>query len=70
MLGIKITKEIFANGVSKVVPVVGGVISGSLTFASFKPMAVKLKKHLSKLASMSPKQYAEYEAAIQIDAIS
>ena len=67
MLGQKMTKAIFANGVSKAVPVVGAVISGGLTLASFKPMAVKLKKHLSKLASMSPKQYAEYEASIKID---
>lgn len=70
MLGIKLTKAVFAEGVAKIVPVVGGVISGGLTLASFKPMALRLKKHLSKLASMSPKQYAEYEAAIQIDAIS
>ncbi len=67
MLGQKMTKTIFANGVSKAVPVVGAVVSGGLTLASFKPMALRLKKHLSKLASMSPKQYAEYEAAIQID---
>ena len=67
MLGQKMTKDIFAKGVSKAVPVVGAVISGGLTLASFRPMAVKLKKHLSKLASMSPKQYAEYEASIKID---
>lgn len=67
MLGKKMTKEIFAEGVAKIVPVVGGVISGGMTLASFRPMALRLKKRLSKLASMFPKQYAEYEAAIQID---
>ena len=67
MLGQKMTKAIFAKGVSQAVPVVGAVISGGLTLASFKPMAVKLKKHLSKLASMSPKQYAEYESSLKID---
>lgn len=48
-LGIEMTKEIFAKGVAKIIPVVGGVISGGLTYASFKPMANRLKKHLSKL---------------------
>ena len=67
MLGQKMTKAVFAKGVSQAVPVVGAVISGGFTLASFKPMAVRLKKHLSKLASMTPKQYAEYESSIKFD---
>lgn len=42
--GIKMTKEIFAKGVSKAVPIVGGVVSGSITFASMMPMANRLVK--------------------------
>lgn len=42
MLGVKLTKTTFANGVSKVIPYVGGVVSGVLTFASMKPMADRL----------------------------
>lgn len=41
-LGVKITKTVTANGISKVVPYVGGIISGALTFASMKPMADRL----------------------------
>ena len=67
MLGQKMVKATFAKGVSKVVPVLGGVVSGGITLATFKPMARKLQKHLSKLAHMSPKEFAEYEAAIVID---
>jgi len=67
MLGQNMVKATFGRGVSKVVPVIGGVISGGLTLATFKPMAHKLKKHLSKMANMSPEEYAEYEATIDID---
>ena len=47
---------------------VGGVISGGLTLATFKPMANRLKKHLSMLAHMTPEEYSKYEAAINIEA--
>ncbi|WP_111928698.1 hypothetical protein [Clostridium tertium] len=48
-LGVKMTKDIFAKGVSKVIPIVGGVASGGLTYVTYKPMAYKLKKHLETL---------------------
>ena len=35
-------KDIFAKGVSKVIPVVGGVVSGGLTLASMRPMGMRL----------------------------
>ena len=62
-LGQKVTKETFGKAVGKVVPVLGGAISGGLTVATFAPMAKKLKNHLSRLAHMSPKEYEEYETA-------
>lgn len=68
MLGQKMVKSTFAKGVSKAVPVVGGAISGGMTLATFKPMANRLKKHLSNMAHMSPEEFAEYEAAIVVDA--
>ncbi len=67
LLGQKMVKATFAKGVSKAVPILGGAISGGLTLATFKPMAHKLKKHLSTMAHMSPEEYAQYEAAIVID---
>ena len=45
-IGIKVTKSTVAQGVSKIVPVIGGVISGSLNFASMMPMANRLLKAL------------------------
>lgn len=49
VLGVKMTKDIFAKGVSKVIPIVGGIASGGLTYVTYKPMAYKLKKHLATL---------------------
>lgn len=49
VLGVNLTKQSFAKGVSKVVPVVGGVISGGLTYASFKPGAERLRRYLRSL---------------------
>lgn len=45
----KMNKKIFASGVSKMIPVIGAVTSGGLTFITFKPMTNKLKKHLESL---------------------
>ena len=42
-LGLRMTKQIFADGVSKVVPVIGGVAAGGLTYATFKPNCLRLK---------------------------
>lgn len=49
ILGVRMNKEIFAKGVSKIIPVVGGVASGGLTYVTFKPCAKKLKKYLATL---------------------
>lgn len=51
-IGLKVTKESFAKGASKIVPVLGGVLSGGLTFFTFKPMANKLQKQLKEDASL------------------
>jgi hypothetical protein len=45
-IGIKVTKKTFAQGVSKVIPLLGGVISGGLTYASMKPMGSRLRTTL------------------------
>ena len=45
-LRTKITKRIYVKGVSKIVPVVGGAVSGGLTYAAFKPNCMRLKRSL------------------------
>ena len=48
-IGINMTKAIFAKSVGKVIPVVGAVASGGMTYAFFRPMALRLKKYLAGL---------------------
>ncbi|MDL2303758.1 TerB family tellurite resistance protein [Bacteroides sp. OttesenSCG-928-D19] len=45
-IGIKLTKDSFAKGVSKTIPLLGGIVSGTITAVSFNPMANKLQKEL------------------------
>lgn len=47
-IGIKLTKDTFARGVSKVIPLIGAPISAGLTYWTFKPMANRLKKSLDE----------------------
>ena len=49
-VGVKVTKSTVAKGVSKAVPVLGGVISGGLNFASMMPMANRLADVLDSAA--------------------
>ena len=55
-IGVKVTKVGVGKAVTKVVPIVGGVLSGGITVATFLPMSKKLKKELFKYASMTPEQ--------------
>ena len=51
-IGINMTKEGFAKGVGKVLPIVGAPISATITYYTFRPMARRLKKHLDELYEM------------------
>ncbi|CCK30494.1 hypothetical protein BN159_6115 [Streptomyces davaonensis JCM 4913] len=53
-LGVKMTKDSFAKSVSKAIPLVGAAVSGTLTFATYLPMAKRLKKHLAGLPLADP----------------
>ncbi len=61
ILGVKMTKEMFAKGVGKFVPVLGGVVSGTLTYATFKPMSWRLKDHLEKLPTADVEFHREHK---------
>lgn len=56
-VGVKMTKDIFAKGVSKVIPIIGGLVSGGITFATYTPMCLKLKDYLASLEVADPKTY-------------
>lgn len=48
VVGAKMTKDIFAKGVSKAIPVIGGVVSGGITFVSMRPMGNRLVNALDE----------------------
>ena len=48
ILGQKVTKKTVEKVIAKGVPVVGGFISGGLTYVTFKPMGKRLAKVLAK----------------------
>lgn len=55
-LGIKVTKDSFAKGLGKIVPLLGGGISGVLTYTTFKPQAKRLKEKLSEQSGLFKNQ--------------
>lgn len=54
ILGVQMTKKLFASGIAKAIPLVGAVLSGGLTLSTFLPMAKKLQKHLAGLELAEP----------------
>lgn len=58
-IGIKLTKDSFAKGVSKIIPVLGGVVSGSITFATMGPMGKKLAMTLSESLELTEEDIME-----------
>ena len=48
-IGIKLTEDSFARYVSRIVPILGGIISGTVTWISFSLMTSRLAAHLESL---------------------
>lgn len=66
-VGIKMTKQIFAEGVSKIVPLIGGAVTGGLSYITFKPCAKKLKNSFKDLYLCDPQYYKELQSQSIID---
>ncbi len=58
LLGTELTKESFGKAVGKTIPVLGAAVSGSLTYATFKPMCERLRAQLSDLEIAQPGTFA------------
>ena len=54
LLGVTMTKKLFASGVAKAIPVIGAVLSGGLTLGTFLPLSKKLQRHLASLELTKP----------------
>ena len=59
IFGVNLTKGGLTKGMGIVIPILGGVISGGLTFTTMKTMGERLQKELSKLVNYSEVQYQE-----------
>ncbi len=67
--GVKMTKEIFAGFFKKAIPVVGGVIGGGITFATFKPCCNRLKAVLKDTMLSNPDHVSSVEEDAIVDSI-
>ncbi len=56
-VGIRMTKQIFADTVASAIPVVGSLVSGGLTYVAFKPSCIKLKNNLMQYNLSDPNYY-------------
>ena len=65
-VGYTLTKKTLASGVSKAIPVIGGVISGTINFASMMPVARKLNDTLDNATF----DYSEEEFNRDIELLS
>ena len=52
--GAKMTKQIFAGFFKSAIPVLGGLLGGGITYASFKPCCNRLKESLKDTALSNP----------------
>src|SRR5574344_1793610 len=70
-IGISLNKSLFAKGLSKIIPFLGGIISSSLSLATFLPSAKKLRKTLrdnsTLFASGAQSNNYEYTAYEDVD---
>jgi hypothetical protein len=73
-VGIRMTKQIFADSVASAFPVLGGALSGGLTYAMFKPGCMKLRKNLMSYNLCDPDYYkavdAEFVDITEADSVS
>ena len=63
LIGVKVSKDSFAKGVTRTVPVIGGVISGGMTLVALKSQSTRLHKHLREIPPPGV-DAAEYLAAL------
>ena len=56
-VGIRMTKQLFADTVASAVPILGGALSGGLTYAMFRPGCMKLRRNLRSYNLCNPEFY-------------
>ena len=56
-IGVKITKQVFADTVASGIPAAGSIVSGVLTYAMFRPCCIRLRKNLMEYDLSNPDFY-------------
>ena len=67
--GKKMTKDVFAGFFKKSIPLVGAALGGSITYLSFKPGLIKLKKNLQDTRLSNPNYVDDNKDIIDIEII-
>ncbi|MBF7097850.1 hypothetical protein IWB18_12030 [Alkalibacter sp. M17DMB] len=67
IVGYKITKQTVAKTINKAVPVIGGVVSGGLTYVTFKPLGNKLVDTLIRNINGEFDSDFDYESGLNPD---
>ncbi|WP_074037590.1 EcsC family protein [Exiguobacterium profundum] len=65
MIGVKMTKDTFAKGISKMIPLAGGVISGGITYSSMTKMGNRLMNALEEGVNMTEAEFIESVEAVK-----
>lgn len=60
-IGFSMNKQIFADGVASIIPLIGGALSGGLTLVMFRPACMKLRKNLMSYNLCDPDYYKTTE---------
>ena len=64
IVGVKVTKETFAKSASKAVPLLGGVLSGALTYSTLRVQSLRLMAHVREIPPPNV-DAAEYLATLR-----
>lgn len=65
-IGVRVTKQVFADTVASAIPVAGAVLSGGLTLAMFKPCCYKLRKCLEGYKLCDPDYYTSMSSGTYV----
>ena len=65
-IGIRMTKQIFADSVASAIPIMGNLLSGGLTYAMFRPCCMKLRRNLMGYNLCDPEYYRRIDNATMI----
>ncbi len=66
-IGIKVTKQTFADFIASAVPILGAAFSGGLTYITFKPRCNKLRDNLKKYKLSDPDFYVNIVAESDVE---